>query len=482
MDSNTALVVAMSAFMLLLIARVPIAWVMALAGSIGLLCITSPNILGNVLATSPFSATAKFMLALIPMYLLLGLFALHSKIPERIFDLVRVKGRRVTGNLGLATLAACAGFSAVSGSSAAMAAVMGKLTVKDMQRHGYSAAFASGIVAGAGTLGVLIPPSLLMVLYAIMAEVSVGRMLLSGVIPGILTAICYWIYIYGHARAVGLKGEAFQPALAGASLGNGSPAGVVAQRMRDEPVAVGTDSGRRAPAGNEVIDQTLLYVGLWRALAEISLIFVIVVGGIYTGIFTATESGAVGALVALLVMISETRAAGGIRRVFEALKESLVDACATTSMVFAVLIGAMIFSYFLVRTGTPRRFVELMAGLDLHPMVVIALILLALVPLGMFLDSMGMLVVAVPLIAPVAVELGVNEIWFGLLVVKMIEIGMSTPPVGINNFITAAASGVKAEETFKGTAPFVVIDFLLTVLIFFVPVIAIWLPATMFGG
>jgi len=470
-------------FAFFLLARVPIAWTLGISGALGLVLMSGWQVATVTMQSIPYASVAHYSLVILPMYLLMGAFAIHTKIPQDLFRLVNAKFARVPGSLGLATLAACAGLAAVSGSSAAMCAMMGQLAVPEMRKYGYSAAFATGLVAAAGTLGSMIPPSLLLVLYGITAEVSIGKMLLAGFVPGIVIAVCYGIYVYLRARKLGLvvadvRAEALE--LAGTTTAGKTSAAKVADYDSSVTTSAPSPARARVDAGYEPAGrpESIEAEGTklpWHVITRLVIIVAIVIMGIYGGFVTVIESGAIAAL-AVLIMLVLRRRSEGIGRVTKILGNACSDAATTTSMVFAVVVGATIFANFLTRSRIPIELADFVGGLNVPPMLLLILLLLILLVLGCFLDTLAMLLIAVPLMIPIVDGLGFDLIWFGILVVKMMEIGMATPPVGMNIYITAGAAGVKPHVTFRGAGPFILVD-LLTVAIFLLfPGLILWLP------
>jgi C4-dicarboxylate transporter, DctM subunit len=421
-------------FLALLAIEMPVAWALAASGGIGLISLQGLSVTQSSLAAIPYSTTAVFSLTVVPMFILMGSFALHGHIAEQLFNVAERTIGRVSGGLGVATVAACAGFAAVTGSSLATAATVGRIAVGEMRQHGYQAHFAVGIVAAAGTLGAMIPPSVLLVIYGIITGEQIGALLIAGIIPGLISAGLYIVYIVVRGR-----------------------------RFIDPSPAA--ESARRAGG-------PLPYRALFRA----ALLFAIVIGGIYSGVFTATESGALGALAAFILMVIELRR-DGFAVIRRRLSEALREAASITSMSFAILVGAGIFTAFLVSARVPTRFTAWALGLDAEPWVVLVMILLIMIPFGMALDPLSILVITMPLAYPVVTSLGFDGVWFGILVIKMIELGLITPPVGVNVYIVAGTvPGVTAEQGFRGVLPFGLVD-LATVAVFFAfPALVLWLP------
>jgi C4-dicarboxylate transporter, DctM subunit len=469
MSVDVILLIVGVVFIVLLLSECPVAFTLAASGGLGILLLRNADIVGATLSDTPYSSTASYSLAIIPMYILLGMFALHGKLAERVYAVASRSFGRFRGGLGVATVGACAGFAAVTGSSVATAATIGRLSIGEMRRHGYPAPFAAGIVAAAGTLGVLIPPSVVLVFYGILARESIGQLLVAGIIPGVLSAMLYVVYILTRGQTLVAAeqtrlADALAPAAVQASDGasEGSVAGAgpaTAAVLADDEVPVVPESGWAT----------------FRAVAWIAVIFAIIMAGIYTGQFTVIESGAMGALVALVMLITET-GRSGVARIWHGIRESLLDTASITSMAFAILVGASIFTTFLVMARVPMRFTEWVVGLQLPPIVVIIIILAALIPLGMALETLSIIIITVPLIHPVVTGLGYDAVWFGILFVKMIEIGLVTPPVGMNAYVVSGASGVSVEKTFRGVGPFVLIDIATVGLLLAFPAITLWLP------
>ncbi|MEB4614944.1 TRAP transporter large permease [Leucobacter sp. M11] len=430
----------------LLLLRMPVWLALAISGAAGLLALRDAKFVTSSLATASFEQASSFTLTIIPMFILLGVFAVRAKVAEQVFTIARRAFRNIPGGLGISTVAACAGFAAVSGSSIGTAATMSKLSVTEMRKAGYPTSLAGALVAVAGTLGAMIPPSLFLVLYAILSSESIGKMLIAGIVPGFLSAVAYAIYVYFRTRKL-------------------------PQIADDATLEVGLNE---AISDSQARGQRLRLP--WRGLIRLIIIFVIIMGGIYTGFFTPTESAAIGALAALIMLILEYRNRG-IREITRQLNEALKETAKTTSMVFAIMIGSALLSLFFVVARVPQMISDSVTGLPLPPWLIVALLLALLLPLGMALESISILVITVPLIYPVAMELGFDGIWLGIMIVKLIEIGMVTPPVGINCFVVAGTAKIPTAEVFKGIWPFVLIEIGLLVLFFVLPDLILWLPA-----
>lgn len=431
--------------LLLIAAEVPVAFSLLAAGTIGLVLLKTSGYATNTLANQPFATTAAFSLVLIPMFVIMGMFVVSAGIAQDVYGVAARTFRRLPGGLGIATVAACAGFAAVTGSSAATVATIGRISISEMRQHGYRTSFAAGIVGASGTLGILIPPSLILVIYGTLTGESIERLLLAGIVPGVFTAVMYSVVVLIRAR----------------------------KEIRPEYVVAADDAGLEAGGGSVAVSTR---TGV-AAFAKVATLFLIVVVGIYSGLFTATESGAIAAFAALLMLVWTSVRRREVR-LWPQLKQAFEETTSVSTMIFMLLIGGGVFTFFMVSGGYARDFAQWITGLPVSPHLVVAIILLALIPLGMVLDGMSILLITVPLTYPVVTELGFDGIWFGILVVKLIEIGLVTPPVGINCYVVAgAAPGVRAEDAFRGVAPFVAMDIITTSILFAFPAIILWLPA-----
>ncbi|QBE49254.1 TRAP transporter large permease [Leucobacter triazinivorans] len=467
----------------LLMLRMPVALSLALSGALGLGILQGTGYTTNVLGSVPFSATASFSLTIIPMFILMGMFAMRARIAEHVFAVANHMVSRFPGGLGVATVMACAGFSAVSGSSIGTAATMSKLSVGQMRAYGYPAALATGIVAIAGTLGVVIPPSTFLVLYAIMTGESVAQILAAGIIPGLLSALGYIVYILvvGHRQIV--RPDA---TLADAVAGARADAAGAARKSSGGSAGAGAGEAQLPPgtpdteAVQQVYGRTLRTLP-WRGLVRLCVIFLIILGGMFSGVFTSTESAAIAAFVALVILLWEFRR-DGWSTMWGNVKGALLDTAQTTSMVFMILVGSSVFSTFLIAAHVPDTVTAWVAGLDVPPLLTIGLLLLLLLPLGAALDEISVLIITIPIIYPIAMELGFHGIWLGLMIVKLTAIGMVTPPVGMTCFVVSGATGIRTETVFKGVLPLMLMDVVVSAILFFVPAITLFLPALVAQG
>lgn len=470
---STGLLIGLVAVLLivLLAIRMPVALSLALSGAVGLVLLRDTGYATSQMGAIPFSQTNSFSLTIIPMFILMGIFAVKARIAEQVYAVARYAFRWVPGSLGVATVMACAGFAAVSGSSIGTAATMSRLSMGEMRKAGYPDSLSGAAVAVAGTLGALIPPSLFLVLYAIMTGESVAAMLAAGIIPGVISAVAYATYIILTAKRNEKEWAAnalrLEDALVTASGGAAPVRGSGSLATADRPGQADT------PATSHQVRLRDLPL---RGVVRVGILFFIVLGGIYSGFFTPTESAAVGALAAAIMLILEYRKEG-VRVMARNFTEALKETAGTTSMVFAIIVGSAILSAFFIAARLPQIATGGVESLALNPHLTIAVLLLMLLPMGMALESISILVISVPLIYPIAMSLGFDGIWLGVLVVKFIEIGMVTPPVGINCFVVAGTSNTRVETIFRGVAPFVLVELVVVSLLFAFPIISTWLPS-----
>jgi len=461
MENGLVVAIAVAIVIGLLLVGVSVAISLAASGIIGLLLLSGLDVANSVIAGTSYTAVAKGSLIVVPMFVLMGMLTLYSGIAEQLFAIAGKLLKRIPGSLGMATVFASAGFGAISGSSLATVATMGRTCIVEMMRHGYVRSFASATVAASGTLAVLIPPSIILVIYGVVTGESIGALLIAGIIPGVLSALML-------AGAISFRAWR-RPSLV--SQGNREELALAF----GEAASASSTSGGGSHADSETTGVKLTFGSVTRALLGVVVLFTIVIGGIYTGVFTPSESAAIGAFAAFVLICAQyfnrPRVLG--RNLATALKET----ASLNSMIFLILVGAGIFSFFLVTAGVPSAISELVVGLPLPPTVIVILLLVVLVPGGMFLDSISLLVITVPLVYQPIVDLGFNGIWLGILIVKLIELGMITPPVGMNAYVTAGTTpGLEVEEVFKGLIPFYVADVAIVVVIFAFPAIVTWLP------
>jgi tripartite ATP-independent transporter DctM subunit len=426
------------AFILLLIGlRVPIGVSMAVVAFSGLWYLRDLNVALSILRDTPFVFAASWDLSAIPMFLLMGAVAGNSGIGTALFRAAVAWFGRLPGGLAVATNWACAGFGAASGSSVAAAAVMARLAIPEMLKRKYDKGLATGVCASGGTLDALIPPSISFVIYGIFAEVSIVKLLLAGIIPGILTATIYMVMIVGRAW--------LNPSLA-------------------PPI--------------EFEDRQALWRERWASLAEIWPIVVLilgVIGGLYAGIVTPTEGGAAGALLAVVVGLIQRKLS------WAGFVDSFKDAIGTTSQLFFVGIGAVIYTKFLALAGSAEMFTQLIGSWAIDPILLVIGVSFIYVILGMFLDPLGMILLTIPVFVPMFAALKMDLVWFGVLVVKFIGIGLLTPPVGFNVYVVKNVVGdsIPLETIFKGCFWFLGAEVIIMTLLIAYPQISLWLPNSM---
>jgi len=416
--------------------RMPIAFALTLVGLGGLVTLSGPDATFVLVASQIYSSVANNTLSAVPLFLLMGYFAFHAGLTSAAFDTARLWLARLPGGLAIATVAGCAMFGACAGSGVAAAGAMGRVTIPEMLRYGYDRKLAAGSVAAAATLAVLIPPSIVMVVYAILTEISIGRLLLAGYIPGILSALILMAMIWVRAA-------------------------------RDPKLA---------PEVPFEITWAQRFASL-RQVWGITLLIVLVLGGIYTGFVTATEAAAIGALGAFFLMVAAKQFS---RATF---KDAILETARTTGMIFLLLVGASIFTGFMAISGLPQWLAEMIVDANLSMWTVILILCVVYVFLGCFLDSISMMLLTIPVLLPVLKGLDVNLIWFGIILVKLVEIGCITPPFGITVYVVKGVVGntISLEDVFRGIWWFLAMEiFTLAILIAF-PIISTILPDTMLG-
>jgi C4-dicarboxylate transporter DctM subunit len=426
-----------SLFVVLLIfigLRMPIAIALFMVGAIGMTMETSFDQLLIWLEAAPVGRTASYPLSVIPLFLLMGHLALHCGLSSVLYESARAWFGHRRGGIAVATIGGCAAFGAICGSSIATGATMAAVSLPEMRKLGYSGALSTGSLAAGGTLGILIPPSIILVIYAIITEQSIGDLFLAAVIPGLLAMLYYIIAILIYVH--------FSP-----------ESGPAAERVGWKERII-----------------SLKYV--WPIL----VIFFVVIGGIYEGVFTPTEGAAVGA--------ASTGIMAWFRKIsWEAFKEALIDTAKITGMIYLILIGAEIYGSYMALSELPLSIAEMISGTQLSPYMVVILILVIYIGLGAVMDGLAMILITVPVFLPIllGLDLGMSNeakaIWFGILVLSVVETGLITPPVGLNVYvINSLAPDVSLVETFKGVMPFVISDFFRLATIVGFPAVALWAP------
>lgn len=429
MSPETAGIVGIALLLFLFLLRMPIAFAMALVGFAGFAYLSGPDPAFSLLAQDIFEQFSSYPLSVIPMFILMGEFAFAAGISQRLYKTTNTWVGHLTGGLTIATVLACAGFAAICGSTAATAATMGKIALPEMKKYKYDNTLATGTVASAGTLGILIPPSTVLIVYGILVEESIGKLFVAGILPGALLSIFFVatvaILCYRNPQ-----------------LG---------------PPAASTTWTQKFKAAGGIVEAVIL--------------FLLAIGGLFLGWFSPTQAGAIGAGGALII--------GLIRRkvTWQTFTESGKTGLQTGCMVLFIITGAVIFGHFMAVSTIPFLLADWVGSLPIHPMAIMGVVTFIYFLGGFFMDSMALIVVTVPIFWPIVQRLGFDPIWFGVIIVLVAEMGVITPPVGVNVFvIKGIAPDIPLNTIFKGIFPFLAALIILTFIILFVPQIATFLP------
>ena len=415
----------------LLMFGMPIAFALGVSGAIGIFFATGFSGMLSQTSATAYRSVAESTLAAIPLFVFMAELMSQGGMARQVFNAANKWMGFLPGGVGIAAVLASAGFAAVSGSSTAASGTLAAISLPEFKRLGYGLPAATGIVAVAGTLAVMIPPSIAMIIYGIMTQTSIGKLLISGVIPGVLTAALYVVGIYGWAR--------MQPRV--------------------------LPAGERAP-----------WPERWAALRAVGGFLFIVVSvfvTLYAGIATATETAAVAAGITLAYLVLAGRL--GARGIFEALARTV----RISAMMLLIVVGALIFGYFLTITRATPELVDMIGRSNLQPWMVMTLVVVLYLILGMLMDQIAILLITLPVTFPLVTSLGYDPIWFGVVIVKLVEIGLVTPPVGMNVFVVSGATGVPVSQVFRGTAYMLLFEFVTLALLLAFPALSTWLPALM---
>jgi tripartite ATP-independent transporter DctM subunit len=430
MDPVTLGVLSLFALTLFLVCGVRIAFATALCGFIGLWVLRGYDPAASLSATTILGHITNYNLLVLPLFIMMGFFAYHAGITRDLYFAARQWLGHLPGGLAIATIVGCAGFAAACGASTASAAVMGRVALPELKKYGYDDKVATGCVAAGGTLAIMIPPSVLMVIYGFIAEESIGALLLAGILPGLLQAVTYSLMLYARFK--------HDPTLGPPVLGVTWP-----------------DRFRAAK-------------GVWGMI----VLIVLVMGTMYTGIATPSAAAGVGALGALAMAIPRMK--------FRSFYTSMRETARTTSLIFAIVAGVLIYVHFLGFTGMPAAIANWIVQLKVSPTVVLIGILVLYLVLGMFLDGIGMILLTVPIILPTVKHLGIDPVYFGVLVVRMVEVGLITPPVGLNVYVLkGVAKNVSMGDIFRGCGWFVLVDAINVAILLAFPSIILVVPQTM---
>lgn len=413
----------------LFLLRMPIAFAMALVGFVGFAYLTTPKAALSLLGRDIFDSFSSYPLSVIPMFILMGTFAFASGISRRLYRTAYTWVGQLRGGLTIATVFACAGFGAICGSSTATAATMGHIALPEMKKYKYDDTLATGTVAAAGTLGILIPPSTVFIVYGIMTEESIGKLFVAGILPGIILSIFFAATVAllcWHKPSIG-------------------------------PPGAPTTWKEKLKATTGIIETLIL--------------FLLAIGGLFLGWFSPTQAGAIGAGGALIIGLARRELS--LRSFLEAGKEGLRTSC----MVIFIITGAVIFGHFMAVSRIPFMLAEWLGGLPIHPMAVMGVIIFIYFIGGCFMDAMGLIVLTIPIFYPVVIKLGFDPIWFGVIIVLMGEMGVITPPVGVNVYVIKGISpDVPLETIFMGILPFLAALIIVTFILMIFPQIATFLP------
>jgi len=432
MSPDAVAILGFIALFALMLLRVPVGMAMGLVGVVGYSYLVGPGPALKLVGQTSMRTVTDYTFGVIPMFMLMGALVSVSGVSRELFKAANSMIGHLRGGLGVATVVACGGFAAICGSSVATAATFSAVAYPEMRRFNYPQSFSTGVIAAGGTLGAILPPSTVLAVYAILTQQDIGKLFMAGIVPGILAMAMYvlTIAVIVKTRPGWLPGGEVKP---------------WSERLKD-------------------------LKNVWAPL----VLFVFVIGGLYGGFFTPTGAGGVGASGAFIL--------GLVRRKLDGpkIREALLSATRTAAAVFTVLIGALLFGYFLTITQSPQKLTEFLTGLGIGRYGVLALIMLMYLVLGCLMDAMAMIILTVPIIYPVIVHLGFDPIWFGVIIVMTVELGLIHPPVGMNVFvIKSVVKDVSFTTIFKGVLPFIVTDIVRLVILIAFPIIALWLPTRM---
>ncbi len=417
---------------ILLALRFYIGLVMILVGFIGYSLLTNVSIGIKLFGTVPYSTGSMYSLSIIPLFILMGQFARASGLSRDIFNSVYKWVGHFPGGVAMATIMGCGGFAAISGSSTATAATMGSVALPEMKKFKYAPSLASGCVAAGGTIGILIPPSIGFVVYGILTEESIGKLFLAGILPGIMLTLLYMLTVYIMCRIKPSLGPKCEKA-----------------SFKDRVISI---------------------KGTWGII----LLFVVVMGGIYMGVFTPIEAAGIGAFGAFL--FSLLKKSMNLKILFEC----LLATGQLTSMIMLIMIGADVYAYFLGASNLPMSLALYISSLAVGKYAILTGILIVYMLLGCFLDAIAMIVLTIPIFSPIIDSLGFDPIWFGVLIVVIMEMGLITPPVGLNVFvISGIAEDIQINTIFRGIWPFLIASIVAIIMIILIPQIATFIPAHM---
>ena len=432
MSLSTTGIIGIIVLIVLLYSKMPVGFAMGFLGLIGFSYVVNFSAGLNLLARDVWDVFSSYNLTVIPLFVFMGQIAFHAGISRRLYDSAYVLLGHRRGGLAMTTVGACAAFSAICGSTNATAATMATVALPEMKRYGYDMGLATGTVAAAGSLGILIPPSVIFIVYGILTEQSIGKLFAAGILPGILLSFLFLLTI--HLRVM------INP-----SLAPPGPKSNIREKFRS-----------------------------FTGILETMILFALVMGGIFFGLFTPTEAAATGAFMTLLIAL--------IRRQlhWKGFIQSLADTTKISCMIMVIVTGAVIFGHFMAITRIPYTLADYVSSLPLPPHAIIGVIILVYLIGGCFMDALAMIMLTIPIFFPVVQTLGFDPIWFGVVIVLITEMGVITPPVGINVYVVyGVARDVPLEKIFKGVFPMLISLLVCNLLLILFPQIALWLPSLM---
>lgn len=437
MSATTVGILVLIAMFILMFMRIPIAVAMAIPAAFGIIYLRGWDVLLATVNSIVWEHTFSYTLTTIPLFVLMGQFLYSCGFSDELFEMFRKWFGKLKGGLGLATIGSSAMFAASSGSSLATTGTIGTIASKEMLKSGYSKVLTGGSIAAGGTLGILIPPSTMMIIYGVMTEQSIGKLLIAGIVPGIILTLFFMLTINIAALV--------KPSLV-------------------------------PPPENFKVSWAERFASL-KSTVWILLLFTIVIGGIYAGFFTATEAAGVGALGAALIAIARRKLT------IKTFSQAVISTVRTTGFIFAIVISAFILNYVLTITRLPNELANFLFEKDLSPFMIFILIVIMYIILGAVMDTMAMIVVTIPLILPILEMHNFDLIWFGVIIVLLVEMALISPPIGMNCFVlNGVVKELELTDIFKGTLIFIIPILILIFLLYVFPEIAVFLPNAVRGG
>jgi C4-dicarboxylate transporter DctM subunit len=421
-------------FFLLLAIGLPVGFAMILVGFVGFTCIVSVEAASIKLAMTPFASASSYHFSVIPLFILMAHICFQAGFSKDLYGLANAWLGHLPGGLAMATVGACALFAAISASSLATVVTFALVALPEMKKYNYDYKLSTGAVAAGGTMGVLIPPSGALIIYGLIAEQSIGKLFMAGIIPGILEAIFYMGTILIWCRL----------------------------------------SPRLGPLGPKTTFKEK--IASFGRIGEILVLIILILGGLFIGWFTPTEAGAVGAFGALVISVARRRLT------WQGFKTAIWETMKATGMIYAMIIGALLLNFFMAVSTIPTQLSSIASELPIGPLGIMVFVLIIYIILGCFVDAMAMVLLSIPIFLPLVTGLGFDAIWFGIIVVRMSEIAVITPPVGMNVYTVAGlVKDAPMSTIFKGVIPFIIADICHVALLLFFPQIALFLPSKMMG-